>query len=40
MSTGVVTANDIVMAKESDGAIFSFGKVGVADKDTVVGGCQ
>jgi len=34
MSTGVVTANDVLMARESNAAIFSFGKVGVADRDT------
>ena len=34
MSTGVVTNGDVVMARESDAAIFTFGKVGVADKET------
>jgi translation initiation factor IF-2 len=34
MSTGVVTTSDVVLARESDAAIFSFGKVGVADKET------
>ena len=34
MSTGVVTATDVMMARESDAAIFVFGKVGIADKET------
>ena len=34
MSTGVITMSDVVMARESDAAIFAFGKVGVADKET------
>jgi len=34
MSTGVVTTSDVVMARESDAAIFTFGTVGVADKET------
>ena len=34
MSTGVITASDVMMARESDAAIFSFGKVGFADKET------
>lgn len=34
MSTGVVTSSDVVMARESDAAIFVFGKVGIADKET------
>ena len=34
MSTGVVTMSDVVMARESDAAIFTFGKVGTADKET------
>merc|ERR1712086_818016 len=33
-STGVVTNSDVVMARESDAAIFAFGKVGIADKET------
>jgi translation initiation factor IF-2 len=34
MSTGVITTSDVVMARESDAAIFAFGKVGFADKET------
>ncbi|EED89802.1 DNA end binding protein, partial [Thalassiosira pseudonana CCMP1335] len=34
MSTGVVTTSDVRMARESDAAIFVFGKVGIADKET------
>jgi len=34
MSTGVITTSDVVMARESDSAIFVFGKVGIADKET------
>ena len=34
MSTGVITTSDVVMARESDAAIFTFGAVGVADKET------
>jgi translation initiation factor IF-2 len=34
MSTGVVTTTDVRMARESDAAIFCFGKVGIADKET------
>lgn len=34
MSTGVITTSDVVMARESDAAIFAFGQVGVADKET------
>jgi translation initiation factor IF-2 len=34
MSTGVITMSDVVMARESDAAIFAFGNVGVADKET------
>jgi len=34
MSTGVVTTSDVRMARESDAAIFCFGKVGIADKET------
>merc|ERR1712127_697517 len=34
MSTGVVTSSDVVMARESDAAIFMFGKGGIADKET------
>jgi len=34
MSIGVVTNSDVVMARESDAAIFTFGKVGIADKET------
>ena len=36
MSTGVVTTSDVRMARESDAAIFVFGKVGTADKETKV----
>ncbi|EJK72952.1 hypothetical protein THAOC_05466 [Thalassiosira oceanica] len=34
MSTGVVTMSDVVMAREADAAIFTFGQVGTADKET------
>jgi len=34
MSTGVITTSDVVMARESDAAIFAFGKIGFADKET------
>ncbi len=34
MSTGVVTTTDVRMARESDAAIFCFGKVGIADRET------
>mmetsp|Transcript_19772 Transcript_19772/g.39544 ORF Transcript_19772/g.39544 Transcript_19772/m.39544 type:complete len:1073 (-) Transcript_19772:43-3261(-) len=34
MSTGVVTTSDVRMARESDAAIFCFGKVGIADRET------
>ena len=34
MSTGVVTSSDVAMARVSEAAIFAFGKVGVADKET------
>eukprot|EP00804_Cyclotella_cryptica_P000923 CCRYP_001124-RA/>CCRYP_001124-RA protein AED:0.02 eAED:0.02 QI:258/1/1/1/1/1/3/113/1121 len=34
MSTGVITTSDVVMARESNAAIFVFGNVGIADKET------
>jgi translation initiation factor IF-2 len=34
MGTGVVTTSDVRMARESDAAIFCFGKVGIADRET------
>jgi len=34
MSTGVVTSSDVDMARISEAAIFAFGKVGTADKET------